>query len=120
MIRLKILEEMIVTEKVRERPRTRSIIDEVNVKSIAFEGAHRLERLVKIFKMLLQQFSKQYRSASTEQEREKGANLKKDGIKILAIPELKELFKIFSECLCKINENDISDTIKLIGITMFI
>mmetsp|Transcript_32403 Transcript_32403/g.31799 ORF Transcript_32403/g.31799 Transcript_32403/m.31799 type:complete len:173 (-) Transcript_32403:246-764(-) len=116
------MEEQKEEEKIETsaRPRTRSIIDEVNVKSIAFEGAHRLERLVKIFKILLQQFSKSHRSAASEEERNKTANLKKDGLTILDIPELKDLFMVFSDILAKINENDISDTIKLVGITMFI
>ena len=123
------LEEVINTDTKAEHKiysKTREDIikdmeEEMRHKSLAYEKAHKLERLIKIFKMLLHQFTKPPRGVNmTEEEKEKGKELKEEGLKILNIEEFGSLFHLYSKCLSKINDTEISDTIKLVGVSMFI
>jgi len=59
------------------------------------EKSQKLERLLKVFKMLLNQFSKSSRGAHPSNEDKAKASLREDWVKIIAIPQLKDLFEVF-------------------------
>ena len=71
--------------------------------------------------MLIHQFSKHSRNAHlSEEEKNKGKFLKENGYKIIDIAELRGLFEKFGEYLSMISETDINDTVKMIGLSMFL
>jgi len=123
-------EEMINTSSnispIRPRLSTEGItsqqlVQESRDKSLALEKAPKLERLIKVFKMLLHQFSKHSRNSGLdEEEKSKGKFLKENGFKIIDIPELKGLFELFEKYLQMLKENEINDTVKMIGLSMFL
>jgi hypothetical protein len=122
-------EEMIDTSskfKKRHRLSTEGInshqlIMEGREKSLALQKAPKLERLLKVLKMLLHQFSKKARdNSSSEEEKKQGKNLKEKGFKIIDIPEMKGLFKLFEKYLKLLSDSELNDTVKMIGLSMFL
>jgi hypothetical protein len=121
-------EEKIVTRRqvpimpVTFRPRVLSAaFQEIKDKTLSLERGQKLERLLKVLKMLLHQFSKHSRGAAiNEEEKGRAKKLKEEGLNIMDIKELKELFELYSAYLELLKENEINDMVKMIAMSMFL
>lgn len=123
-------EELIDTApRVVERPRSlsaegptsQSIVQETREKSLMLEKAQKLERLLKVFRMLLHQYSRNSRSAHIgEDEKAALKKMKESWVRIIDMAELKDLFEVFGEYLSMLSDHEVNDTVKMIGLAMFL
>ena len=85
------------------------VIDqEIREKSLMLEKSQKLERLLKVFKMLFNQFSKSSREAHPSNEDKVKFSFREDWVKIIAIPQLNDLFEVFWEYLQCLQNNKVN------------
>ena len=78
-----------------EGPSSQEIVQKVREKSLMFEKSQKLEHLLKMFKMLLHQFSKNSRNSHlSAEDKTKNKTLKEDWVKIKFLLN----WKISSKC----------------------
>ena len=107
-----------------------SLPNEKKERTYLLDGEQKLERLLKVLKILLHQFSKHSRG---EDQRARGRlgrqnpneiqhlkSLKEEGLKIIDIKELKSLYECFSDYLSVLPENEVNDTVKMLSMSMFL
>jgi hypothetical protein len=71
--------------------------------------------------MLLHQYSKYGRGTQvSEENKAKGKMLKEEGLKIFDLKELKGMYELFSDYLSILSETDVTDTVKMVGLSMFL
>ena len=123
-------EEIITTRRIPEvrpyslsieGPSSQAIVQEVREKSLMLEKSQKLERLLKVFKMLLHQFSKNSRNSHlSAEDKTKNKTLKEDWVKIIDTPQLKDLFQVFCDYLSYLSNSEVNDTVKMVGLAMFL
>ena len=84
------------------------IVQKIREKSLMLEKSQKLERLLKVFKMLFNQFSKSSREAHPSNEDKAKVSFREDWVKIIAISQLKDLFEVFWEYLQCLQNNKVN------------